>query len=95
VDRDYSLSVQFLRGDQVLIPPSDEWQRVDPPETSRWQPGQFYIEERTMDIPFVPSAASYGVYLAVYYWEDSRRIAAPGVNADGLLPLRVLYIKAR
>jgi hypothetical protein len=95
VDLDYSLSVQFLRGGRTLLTPSDTWQSVDPKETSRWQPGHFYIEERTIDIPFVPSPRNYGVYLAVYYWEDGRRIAAPGVNEDSLLPLRVLYIKSR
>jgi hypothetical protein len=36
----------------------------------------------------------YEINLAVYYWEDQRRIPAPGVNSDTLLPLIPLKIKA-
>jgi hypothetical protein len=97
IDRDYSVSLQLLRRGRDLLVASEGPQMTDnaPKETSRWQPGEIYIEERTIDIPWSRSPADYGVYLTVYYWEDGQRVAAPGVNADLLLPLQIVYVKSR
>ena len=52
-----------------------------PPETSRWQPGQYYVEERTITVP----PDSEALALSVYQWWDGQRIPAPGTNDDDLL----------
>lgn len=97
VDLDYSISLQLLRRGRDLLVASEGPQMLGnaPKETSRWQPGEMYIEERVIDIPWSRSPADYGVYLTVYYWEDGRRVPAPGVNQDVLLPLQMVYVKSR
>jgi hypothetical protein len=65
-----------------------------PRETSRWQPGMVYLEERTLTLPYPLTTGDYDVMLSVYQWWDSTRIAAPGVTADTLLKLSTIYVKA-
>lgn len=102
IDFDYSTSIQIFRDEdgrlvtQLDGPP----QVIDAPdETSQWQPGRYYRDERTFVTDRKTSdngrALSYSIYLTVYDWTDGTRISAPGVNGDHLLPLRNLYVKAR
>jgi hypothetical protein len=67
-----------------------------PPETSQWQPQQYYIEERVIPIPQEVDSglrdSPIGVYLTVYYWEDGQPILAPGVSEIGRLRLRDIFI---
>jgi hypothetical protein len=101
VDFDYSTSIQIFRDDGALAHQLDGAPNLSngPTETSRWEPGQFYLDERTFETARKTStdgaAVAYGIYLTVYDWTDGRRIAAPGVTDDQLLPLRMLYVKAR
>lgn len=90
--QDYSVGLYLLHwrdglADSVDHAPQPVYPPDAPPETSRWQPGEFYIEERTLTLPFPTARTTYTIALAVYFWQDQQRITAPGANEDGLLPL--------
>ena len=63
-----------------------------PQETSRWKPGQFYIEERDLTLPYPTAKSTVGIYMVVYFWGDGKRVSAPGVDADNALLLSALRI---
>ncbi|MCC7207008.1 MAG: glycosyltransferase family 39 protein [Anaerolineae bacterium] len=65
-----------------------------PPETSRWQPGQMYIEERELELPYPLATGAYGIRLAVYQWWDGVRIPAPGTDENTMLRLGNVWVKA-
>jgi hypothetical protein len=100
IDRDYSVGIYLLReGSGPILTQTDSAPQVVYPQdaphaTSQWQPNGFYIEERELTLPYPLRDDHYEINLAVYYWEDQRRIPAPGVNSDTLLPLIPLKIKA-
>ncbi|HEX2906359.1 MAG TPA: hypothetical protein VHO69_05820 [Phototrophicaceae bacterium] len=88
---DYSVGLYLMRGDELLASddsaPQVSYPADAPPETSRWQTGSYYIENREITLPYPTSRSTYTVYLAVYFWQDGKRIAAPGLNENDLLPL--------
>jgi hypothetical protein len=94
---DYSVSLQVLVNGQVAIQ-SDSAPQVTAPnmprETSKWQPGQYYIEERELEVPRSFKEGTYPLYLVVYDSQNKTRFTAPGVNADNMLPMYTLYVKA-
>ncbi len=95
--QDYSIGVYALQGDGSAVASSDSAPRIiyppdAPPETSRWIPDTLYLEERELTLPFPTPRTTYTLMLGVYFWQDTRRFAAPGVNADNLLPLRRLSV---
>jgi hypothetical protein len=67
-----------------------------PRETSQWQPGQFYVEERVLQLPKEVDSAlrnhPLGIYLTLYQWWDGATINAPGVNETGRLKLREMFV---
>ncbi|MBL8165309.1 MAG: glycosyltransferase family 39 protein [Anaerolineae bacterium] len=84
---DYSISLfGFFRSGVVQ---SDRASITNGPlETSRWQPGQFYVDERVITIPAVTPPGTYALKLAVYQFWDNQRIAANGyTDEDVLLPI--------
>jgi len=98
-ERDYSVGLYAMDGDSNVLSSVDSapqtislaWQApVPPPETSRWEPGQYYVEEREIIVP----PGSERIALTVYQWWDGERMAAPGVDRDQLLtvtPVGVMY----
>jgi len=56
-------------------------------QTSTWQPGQIYVERRDLQLPSRLSRGQLALFAAVYWYGDGQRIAAPGMNEVGLLPL--------
>lgn len=97
---EYSVGVHLFREDQgtlflqndgapqaIVLQPNLR-DTVLPPMTE-WQPGQYYVEERTLDFPVVyMQRTPFTAYLTVYeWWEGGERIPAPGVNEERLLPL--------
>lgn len=68
------------------------------PETSRWQPGRYYVEERVIslpaDIPATYRDQLLPLYLTVYQWWDGQVIDAPGATPDGRYPLRTMALLA-
>jgi hypothetical protein len=97
LDLDYSVSLQVLVNGKVTIQ-SDSAPQVTAPdmprETSQWQPGQYYIEERELNVPRSLKEGTYPIYLVVYYWQNNTRFSAPGANTDNMLPIYTLYVKA-
>jgi hypothetical protein len=98
-DRDYSVGVYLLSSSGSMIVQSDSAPQIvfpdsAPRETSRWQPGEIYIEERVLVISdgLVMEQGQLG--LAVYGWWDAVRLHAPGVSETGLLRLADVAIAA-
>ncbi|HLV35201.1 MAG TPA: glycosyltransferase family 39 protein [Spirillospora sp.] len=102
LDADYSISVQVQNREGRLVAQNDGPPRpvhlslVDtselPAETSRWEPGRYYIDERDILLPNLGSEIYANVLLTVYQWWDGVRLQAPSVNDDRLLPLTPVTI---
>jgi hypothetical protein len=67
-----------------------------PMETSLWQPGQFYVEERVIRLPMEIDSAlrgtPLGIYMTLYQWWDGATIDAPGVYETGRRKLREMFV---
>jgi hypothetical protein len=98
VTLDYSITTQVPSRDGTsLIAQVDGPPQVGPElpaETSRWTPGQFYVEEREFALPEPLLTGVYRVNMAVYWWQDQKRLNAPGVNADGMREIAIFRVKS-
>lgn len=102
LNADYSVTLQILNADGLLAQDDgapqpislDVTQPAPPSQTSQWQPGQYYIEERTIMLPYPTNRAEYMLYLGIYNWQDGIRLEADGTNADTLLPLLPIAVMA-
>ncbi len=108
VARDYSLSTLIAGSPdapplaQVDGPPQTvslfPGDPAPPANTSTWEPGRYYVEERVIQLP--PDISTdyrdrpIGIYLTVYQWWDGQPVAAPGVNDLGRRQLRTMNILA-
>jgi hypothetical protein len=67
-----------------------------PMQTSLWQPGQIYVEERVLRLPMGIDSAlrdtPLGIYMTLYQWWDGATIDAPGVNETGRRKLREMFV---
>jgi hypothetical protein len=93
VNLDFSVGVYLLSHSGTPVASADSAPQViypfdAPGETSQWTPDTLYVEEREVSLPFPTPRTSYTISLAVYFWQDGKRIAAPGVDESGLLRLR-------
>jgi hypothetical protein len=97
VDLDYSVSLSLSR---VVVEsnwdsaPNIVFPQGAPHETSRWQPGQIYVEERDLQIPYPYSRGGLALNLVLYWFGDNQRLIAPGVGADGNRMLKRIEIVA-
>ena len=93
---DYSVGTHVLDRHGNLIAQFDGPPQVEdnPKETSRWQPGQYYIEERTVRLPTGLVTGTYRLALTVYTWWDQARVPGEGTDEEGLLSLDKVYVKA-
>jgi len=94
---DYSINTYVLRNfDSLFVevngPPQVMYPEGSPRETSRWKPGQYYIEERDLTLPYLAGRGPIGIYMVVYDWGNGKRVPAPGVDANNALLLRILNI---
>jgi hypothetical protein len=88
IPMDYSVGTYLMRRDQVVAQVDGSPQLIDPQlprETSRWQPGRFYIEERTLMMPSLSHERRFQVALAVYQWWDGVKINSEVSDDHGLL----------
>ncbi|MAS35765.1 MAG: hypothetical protein CL610_17275 [Anaerolineaceae bacterium] len=94
---DYSVSTYLVRGqtvyDQIDSPPQPDEPPSAPTETSRWQPGTYYVETRELALPF-PAANQYDIRMTVYFWADPVPIPAPEVDENGHLRLLRVTVKS-
>lgn len=63
-----------------------------PSETSQWEPGRYYVDERNLAFANLGSESYAELMLTVYQWWDGARLNAPGVREDGLLPLTPVIV---
>ena len=91
---DYSVGT-YVIDSSGLFAQSDSAPQVKdgPAETSRWVVGQYYIEDRTIAMPYPLKQNSLTIYLSVYFWQDQKRLTAPGVNKDNLLPVQPILLR--
>lgn len=101
-DADYSITLQLLNEHGLIAQSDGAPQTISlyvgsdapPSGTSQWQTGQYYVEQRTLTLPYPTNRAEYILYLGVYRWWDGVRLTAEGTNADDLLPLLPVAIMA-
>jgi hypothetical protein len=94
LERDYSTSLQ-IPVPNSLIQLDGPPKVIDAPrETSRWQSGRFYIDERAIQLPYPLKPGTFTLYLTVYQWWDNVRLLAPGVNQDRLLPIGQITVQS-
>ena len=98
---DHPVTLDYSEGTYVIAPngllaqfDGPPQMTADPHETSRWVPGRYYVEERTVTLPSKIDTGSYSVQLSVYQWWDNKRISAPTTNTDALLPIATVQVKA-
>lgn len=93
---DYSVGLFLLDETGNVIAQDDSAPNVTdaPSATSQWQPGQLYVEERALRIPYPQTRGRYRLMLALYWFGDQQRIAAPGVDENTLLPLMDVNVLA-
>ena len=93
---DYSVGVYLFDAQSTLLFESNSAPAVPdtPLETSRWETGRYYIEERGIVLPQNAVSGTYSLYLALYQWWDRQRITAEGLTDDLLLPLPQFEIKS-
>ena len=90
VDLDYSVGTYLLGDNGVNVQTNGPPQPSDaPPETSQWEPGRFYIDEREFDMPYPLNDVNtaYPLWLSVYFWQDPTPIPVPGADENGLLKI--------
>lgn len=63
-------------------------------ETSRWQPGTLYIEEREFRLSYPIRQGDQRIVLAVYQWWDGVRVRVEHGDADNLIVIGRIFIKA-
>ncbi len=84
---DYSVGLYVFDDLGNLVMHEDAPPQTTPQATSQWQPGQFYIEQRTVQLPYPLAAGLYHLRMAVYWFGDPKPISAPGVDTNTMLPL--------
>lgn len=88
VPLDYSVGTYIFSGSTMVAQFNGPPQTTSTPQqTSRWMTGQYYVEERDIELPSQMITGTYTVLMAVYSSADGKRISAPGTDANTLLPL--------
>jgi hypothetical protein len=77
---------------EINGPPQLMYPERAPQETSRWKPGQYYIEERDLSLPYPTPRSTYRIAMSIYFWQDGKRVAAIGTDEKSLLTLQTLRV---
>jgi hypothetical protein len=96
-DLDYSVGSYIMKLSNALIaefngPPQLVYPEQAPQETSQWKPGQYYIEERDLLLPFPTARSIYRITMSVYFWQDGSRVRANGMDENLLLDLQTFSV---
>ena len=93
---DYSESLKLYDANNHLILQDDGAPLIpDAAQTSQWKPNQLYVEDRILTLPDNVITGAYPLYLTTYYYSDpAKPFQAPGVDANGLLQIASIKIKA-
>lgn len=93
---DYSYGLYLRGADGAVLAQTDQGLEIEDRPTSQWSPTLDYgLSLSTLTLPANLPPGEYGLWLAVYYWEDPRplSVSAP----DGLLidnDTRLLHVAA-
>jgi hypothetical protein len=98
LSQEYSVNTLIARGGRKLVIADSNGapkainltpNEIKPPPQSmlEWEPGQYYVEERDVQIPQLPASYEARLYLIVYQWWDGVRIAASETDQDTMLLL--------
>ena len=96
--QDYSVGTFLMDAEGRVIeeahgPPEPSYPEGAPWETSRWQEGQIYYEDREMAVPYPLERQQLAMRMAVYFWEEPGvRFVAEGTDALGMLPVMQITI---
>lgn len=95
IELDYSVGLYLLDAQNRLYAEDNRAPNVAdaPAETSRWQPGRHYIDERELVLPSQVVTQVFSLYLSVYQWWDGQRMTADGMTEARLLPLANVQVK--
>lgn len=92
--RDYSISLRILDDNQTLVAQTDRQIQPDPQSseipTSHMEPGNIYIDARTIQLPDSLPQGKYEVHLVVYHWQNKERLTLS--NGDDTLKLHSITI---
>ncbi len=88
---DYSISLALFDEYDKLIAQSDGPAHAEgtPEQMTQWQPGQYYEDFRTLNLPIGAPGLNYTLVVAAYDWQTGRRLAPatntiyPPVGANG------------
>ncbi len=97
IDQDYSVALHIYNNGQLAVQSDSAPALLDPSlprQTSRWETGKYYLEDRVLTVPGDFATNAYPVYLVVYQPENGTRVSAPGQEQDHLLPITTLYVKS-
>jgi hypothetical protein len=73
---DYSIGLHLIDSEDKLVLHSDSGPtgKLTPPQTSAWQPGSVYRDDRSLSIPWCFPPGYYDLRLVVYQWWDEVRL---------------------
>jgi hypothetical protein len=80
VSTDYSIGLQLLNDGGELIAQADgpmNFQTGTPLNTSQFEPGRIYVEQREIPLPSGLAPGQYQVALVVYDWQTGERLRLP------------------
>ena len=98
LDTDYSISLQVINSTSgALLAQADSGPLGDytPDQTSAWEPGKIYRDDRSLTLPFDTLAGSYDLRLVVYQSATGDRLAvadAKGSVSDSFLIKQITVI---
>jgi hypothetical protein len=70
-----SMSVQLLDPAGNIIAQQDGLPADAPQSLDQWQPNTFYIDHRTLTVPYHVQRGQYTLQLIVYHWRDGSRVS--------------------
>jgi hypothetical protein len=95
IDLDYSASLYLTsRGSETLSQVDGPPGLGSLPETSQWETGRLYVEERQITAPYPGGQGTLRLRLAVYHWANPERVNAPGLSEDRALPIGSISVMA-
>jgi hypothetical protein len=94
---DYSVETLLIKSDYTRFAELNAYPQIIYPQsavqqTSQWQPGQFYIEQRDLTLLYPTARGSYRIVLAINFDQEEKHVPAPGIDDKGFLRLQLLTV---
>lgn len=85
MDRNYTVSTQFVDEDQRKAAQSDSWPLEGSAPTAAWEPGDVITETRRLEVYGDAPLGAYGVRVAVYTVEEGEIVHLPVIPEGGAM----------